>query len=174
MFSFGYILAKLKSKLLNNHEILVNFYRNRGTQIGNKCLICTPIMGVDSWLIHIGDNTVISTDVEFVLHDYSISRVIPGKSNLYGKIVIGNNCFVGARSVLMYGIELADNIIVAAGSVVVNSFSKSNIVIGGNPARIIGSWDSLREKYNNKATYAHSIKEIVKNNPEILVKRKNI
>ena len=89
---------------------------------------------------------VVSTKVDFILHDFSISKVIPGTSNLFGKIVLGNNCFIGARSVVMYGVELADNIIVAAGSVVTKSFAETNIIIGGNPARKIGSWDAAREK----------------------------
>lgn len=144
-----------------------------GAVIGKNCLICTPIIGADSWLINIGDNTVVSTEVEFVLHDYSISRVIPGKSNLYGKITIGNNCFIGARSVIMYGVELADNTIVAAGSVVTNSFLEGNIIIGGNPAKIIGTWDQLKNKHEGHATFARTIHQDVISNPDILVRRKN-
>lgn len=167
-----YLFAKIKSKLFNNHEIIVDYYRKKGVQIGRECLICSDIVSDEPFLISIGDRCVISTDVDFITHDFSISRVIPDKSNLYGKITIGNNCFIGARSVLMYGIELKDNVIVAAGSVVVNSFADSNIVIGGNPARVISTWDDLEEKYKDKATYAAGIKDRVDNNPEILVKRK--
>ena len=124
-----FYFAKLRSIVFHNHEVLVDYYRRKGAHIGRQCLICTPLLGVDSWLISIGNRSVVSTNVEFVLHDYSISRVIPDKSNLFGKIVVGNNCFIGTRSVIMYGVELADNIIVAAGSVVVNSFFESNIII---------------------------------------------
>lgn len=46
----------------------------------------------------------------------------------------------------MYGVSLTNNIIVASGSVVCHSFSKSNIIIGGNPAHIIGTWDGLKSK----------------------------
>ncbi len=168
-----YFFAKTKSKLFNNHEILVDYHRKRGIHIGKDCLICSDMLSDEPFLISIGDRCVISTDVDFVTHDFSISRVIPDKSNLYGNITIGNNCFIGARSVLMYGIELPDNVIVAAGSVVVNSFGEGNVVIGGNPARIIGTWDDLEEKYKDKATYAAGIKDRVDNNPEILVKRKS-
>ena len=170
----GYYFAKLYSFLIRNHEALVEYYRKCGAKIGNQCLICTPIIGGDSWLVSIGDNTVISTDVELVLHDYSISRVIPEKSNLYGRINIGNNCFIGARSIIMYGVDISDNVIVAAGSVVVNSISDKNVIIGGNPARIIGTWEDLKNKHEMHATYAHSIREIVKKDESILIKRKCI
>lgn len=65
---------------------------------------------------------------------------------MFGKIVVGNNCFIGERATLLYGVELADNIIVAAGSVVTKSFSESNIIIGGNPAKKISTWEQFRKK----------------------------
>ena len=64
-----------------------------------------------------------------------------------GPITIGSNCFIGAGTLVLLGVTLADNIIVAAGSVVTKSFQESNIIIGGNPAKKIGSWDAYREKY---------------------------
>lgn len=51
--------------------------------------------------------------------------------------VIGDNVFVGP-GVKMYGdITIADNIAIAAGSVVTKSFLKPNVTIGGMPAKII-------------------------------------
>lgn len=65
---------------------------------------------------------------------------------MFGKISIGKNCFIGANSVILYGVTLADNIIVAAGSVVTKSFHEERIIIGGNPAKKISTWDSFAEK----------------------------
>jgi serine O-acetyltransferase len=51
--------------------------------------------------------------------------------------IIGNNVFVGP-GVKIYGkIEIADNIAIAAGSVVTRSFTTPNVTIGGVPAKII-------------------------------------
>ena len=98
-------------------------------------------------LIWLGNNTTIGGNVEFVTHDNSISKVFPGEaSDLFGRIVIGENCFIGARSVILYGVTLADNVIVAAGSVVTHSFEQNNIVIGGNPAKILTTWEKFGEK----------------------------
>lgn len=164
MKTIGYYWAKLVSKVKKNHEIEVNYYRKRwGVNIGKRCLICTNLCNEDFRLLEIGDDVVISTNVSFVIHDFSISRVIPGKSNLYGKIVIGNNCFIGDSSVIMYGVELGENIIVAAGSVVTKSFNEQGIIIGGNPARKIGNWDTYKLKYEKNATnvgeYINSVLE---------------
>lgn len=69
------------------------------------------------------------------MHDFSVKKVLPDKANLFGKIIVGNNCFIWERATLLYWVELADNIIVAAGSVVTKSFTESCIIIGGNPAK---------------------------------------
>ena len=56
-----------------------------------------------------------------------------------GPIIIGNNCWIGTNAILLPGVELGEHVIVAAGSVVTKSFKESNIVIGGNPAKILKS-----------------------------------
>jgi len=50
--------------------------------------------------------------------------------------VIGHNVTVGAQVVIIGDIEIGDNVVIGAGSVVVKSFP-SNCVIAGNPAKII-------------------------------------
>ena len=122
-------------------------------------------------MIEIKDDVVISTYVRFVTHDFSIKKVVPDKANLFGKIVIGSNCFIGEGAMLMYGIELADNIIVAAGSVVTKSFTESNIIIGGNPAKKISDWKTFKDKNIGKALNTKNCKEIIKEHPDFLIKR---
>lgn len=93
----------------------------------------------------------ISHDVQFITHDNSISRAIPGKWNLFGKIVIGDAYFIGARLTILYGVTLVPKVVVVAGSVVTRSFDESEIVIGGNPAKKITNYSALAEKYENNA-----------------------
>ena len=61
------------------------------------------------------------------------------------KTSIGNNVFIGAKSIIMYGVNIGNNVVVAAGSVVTKDVPDGSIV-GGNPAKIIGSFDELKEK----------------------------
>lgn len=172
MLKLKFYFAKLKSFLKKDIEVMNQYYRSGGVKIGNNCLICTPIHPHrDNCLLEIKDDVVISTDVMFVLHDFSASRVVKGASNMFGKITIGNNSFIGARSVIMYGVELADNTIVAAGSVVTKSFREGNIVIGGNPAKVIGTWDDLKKKVEIYGNNAVDIKVFMEECPEKLVKR---
>lgn len=51
-------------------------------------------------------------------------------------VEIGKKCWIGANSVILPGISIGDNVIIAAGSIVTKSFS-GPCVIGGNPAKII-------------------------------------
>ncbi len=147
----GWYIAKIKCKIKRSEKPMLDFYRRMGMKLGKDCLICSYVLTKEPFLIDIGDNTCVSTGVEFVTHDYSSHLIIENSSNLFGRISIGSNCFIGANSIIMYGVTLANNIVVAAGSVVTKSFDEETIIIGGNPARKIGTWDAYREKYKDKA-----------------------
>ena len=98
--------------------------------------------GVDYSLISVGEHSVISKDVLILTHDYSIFRALNliGKEDIgkriLGPISIGNNCFIGARAILLPGTTIADNVIVGAGSVV-KGIIPEGVVIAGNPAKVI-------------------------------------
>ena len=171
MNNIAYIINQVKFKILRNNELKNNFFRRKGVKIGKGTLIYSNILSGEPYLIEIGSNCVVSVNVTFITHDYAIHSVIPNKANLFGKIVIGNNCFIGERSTILYGCELGDEVIVAAGSVVTKSFKQRRIIIGGNPARIISSWDKFAEKSAPYAVDVGSVKDLIKTNPEILVKR---
>lgn len=51
----------------------------------------------------------------------------------------------------MYGVTLADNVIVGSGSIVTKSVTESNVIIAGNPAKIVGTWEGFSQKVNDKA-----------------------
>lgn len=96
-------------------------------------------------LISIGHKTVISDNVQMLVHDYSITRAAqavgkPFKSptRVNKPIQIGNNVFVGMRTILLPGATINDNVIIGAGSVVTGEIP-SNTICAGNPARVIRS-----------------------------------
>ena len=142
-----------------------------GVKIGSGCLICSNLLTPESYLIEIGDNTTVSTNVSFVTHDNCAKLLFPGKSDFFGKIVIGNNCFIGEKSTILYGVTLTDNIIVGAGSVVTKSFNQERIIIGGNPAKIIGTWDKMIEKSKDKAMRRQDMEAQINGDDSFLVRR---
>lgn len=52
-------------------------------------------------------------------------------------VLIGEHCWIGARSTLLKGTQLADDSIVGAAAVVSGQFAESGVVLAGNPAQIV-------------------------------------
>lgn len=78
--------------------------------------------------INIDSGTYVAFGAIILTHDMS--------RNLSANVYIGKNCFIGAGSIIMPGVEIGDSVIVGSGSVVTKSFG-SNIIIAGNPAKVI-------------------------------------
>lgn len=167
-------LKKMNAKLRGGSH-LIKYLRCTGMMIGNNCRIFSDISTSESYLVNIGNNVTISNDVQFITHDASISKAISDATDIFGRISIGNNCFIGARSIIMYGITLADNTIVAAGSVVTKSITEKGKIIGGNPAKIIGTVENFADKYKTNAVNIAGLSEAEKKtiilNEKRLVKR---
>lgn len=87
--------------------------------------------------VDIGDNCFIAPQVGIytATHPLNAAERISGLE--YGKAIkIGLNCWIGGHATINPGIELGNNVVVASGAVVTKSFG-DNVVIGGNPARIL-------------------------------------
>ena len=119
--------------------------------VGMNCHIYSDLATSESYLIEIGDNVTISNGVQFITHDNSVCKVMPQFTNIFGRIKIGENSFIGAKSIVMMGVNIPANTIVGAGSVVTRSFVEERTIIAGNPARIIGNWDAYESKFSDLA-----------------------
>lgn len=158
MNNYQYFIYIVLSKLLRRgNSYIVSKMREGGVKIGVNTHIFSNIALSEPYLISIGDNCTISTNVSFITHDASVG-VIMGRENysdLCGKIVIGNNCFIGNNSIILYGTTIANNTIIAAGSVVTKSVIESGCIIGGNPAKVIGKVENFIDKYKHNFLALH-------------------
>lgn len=89
--------------------------------------------------IEIGNNSLIGPGViiysqNHVFSETSIPIRLQGYS--YKSVTIGEDCWIGANSIILPGVTLGNNTVVAAGSVVTRSQS-GRVLIGGNPAKVI-------------------------------------
>jgi acetyltransferase-like isoleucine patch superfamily enzyme len=118
-----------------------------GVNIGNNCRIYTKNFGTEPFLVSIGNHCTITAGVVFVTHDGStwLHNDEKGRRYFYAPIEIGNDVFVGINTIIMPGVKIEDRVIIGAGSVVVKSVP-SGVVVAGNPAKIIGSYDELERK----------------------------
>lgn len=90
--------------------------------IGDRCLI-----GAD----------VIITDTDFHPLEPTGRRFSSDWEQIGSRpVLIGDDVFVGARSVILKGVQIGDGSVIGAGSVVVTSVPPG-VVTAGNPARII-------------------------------------
>ena len=134
-----------------------SYLRHLGLHVGNGCQLIPPIkyFGTEPWLIEIGNRVTVTGNVFFVTHDGAhrvIDDAIPGMGrwgNRFGTIKILDNCFIGMNTLLMPGITIGPNSIVAAGSIV-NKDVKPNTVAGGVPAHEICSLDEYTAKYKRE------------------------
>ncbi|MBQ9225384.1 MAG: acyltransferase [Fibrobacter sp.] len=107
--------------------------------IGKNCQICNRFTAVSEGEgIEIGDNVLVGSSVTVLdsdFHEIDPSRRIDGNPKT-GKVVIGDNAWIGDRVMILKGSTIGKNSVVAAGSVVSGEFP-ANVVIGGVPARVI-------------------------------------
>jgi len=119
-------------------EKRVKYLRKLGMKIGERCRIRTMKFSTEPYLIELGDHVAIAAGTEFITHDgatWVFEDDVDG-GGIFGKIVIGNNVFIGINCIILSNTSIGDNCIVGAGSVVRGNFPE-NSVIAGNPAQIV-------------------------------------
>lgn len=131
----------------------IGYARKQGTKVGENCKFVTaPNLGSEPWLIEIGNHVELSGYVTFITHDGStwVFRDEEKYKDVirYGKIIIHDNCFIGMGSYIMPGVEIGENSIVGAGSIVTKSIP-ANSVYAGNPAHKICSLEEFKNKCLN-------------------------
>ena len=104
--------------------------------------------------VYFFDNVRVATNVTFVTHDVShnmlnnLPEALEGKYRFKekkGKIVIGDNVFIGANSLILYDVTIGNNVIVGAGSIITKDLP-DNSVCAGVPCKVIGSFEDFVEK----------------------------
>ena len=87
--------------------------------------------------VRIGKNCMLAPQVAIYTATHPLDPEERNSGLEYGKpVIIGDNCWIGGHATINPGVTLGNNVVVASGAVVTKSFP-DNVVIGGNPARII-------------------------------------
>ncbi len=128
--------------------------RDQGAKVGDNCRFFGGLLfSPEAYLVEIGDNTIISGDVSFITHDGAVYNFNDGQGNIhgyFGRIKIGRNCFIGYRTIFLPDVQIGDNCLVAAGSVVMSSFPDNSVIIG-NPAKWMSDIEFYRlSRMNSK------------------------
>jgi len=130
-----------------NPDTIVEYFRKMGAQIGEGCFIVPTELGTEPYLVKIGNHVAIAAGVSINAHDGAVwvfREEVP-HLQVFGPIVIEDNCIIGLRAIISPNVRIGRNSVVAAGSVVINDVPPNSVVMGV-PARPFGSLEKYRQK----------------------------
>lgn len=123
------------------HDVVQNFYmqllpksfrppvyRLLGARLGRDVMVCGTI--VEPSLVRIGEGTILGEETIVSGH------LVEGGRVFFGRVVIGRNVTVGAKSGIMPDVWIGDDAVLTAASIVMmGTRIPPGEVWGGNPAR---------------------------------------
>lgn len=108
--------------------------------------------------ITIGDNVMVGPRVSFYTAGHPTDAEIRNEALEFGlPITVKDNVWIGGNVVILPGVTIGKNSIVAAGAVVTKDVP-DNVIVGGNPARVIreigeadkAKWERMKDTYYRK------------------------
>lgn len=147
------LIKNLLYKERYNSQTYIDYLRKKGVQIGEHTVFFSPRTNVVDdnrpYLLKIGSRCKITAGVTILAHDYSISVLRPVyhfiTNDSTRQTVIGDNVFLGINSVIMGGVKIGNNVIVATGAIVTKDVP-DNSVVAGVPAKVICTLDDFYKK----------------------------
>lgn len=118
------------------HLICYLWYIRKRNILGNKIGLEMSTELIDAGLLIYHFNNVVNTNASIGKNCHIHGTVVIGNNGTSTACpIIGNNVMIGAGAKIIGPVTIADDIKIAAGAVVVNSFTEPGITIGGVPAR---------------------------------------
>lgn len=122
------------------------YFRANGMHIGKDVWIPNTT-GIDTshcHLISIGDSCGFGDDCLILAHDAQMDEFLDAAR--IGRVILHPSCHIGARTIILAGVEIGPRTIVGAGSVVSKSLP-AETVCAGNPARVICTLEEYLDKH---------------------------
>ena len=151
-------------------ESYIEYLRRKGIVIGEGTYIQDPLhTEIDDTrpsLITIGNDCFFNSFVEILSHDWVTHVFLRSERdfvNSSGRIIIGNNVAFGRHVMVLKGVTIGDNCFIGANSIVTKDIPANSIAVG-NPARVVMTLEEYYQKRlkvceSEAFDYARSIKE---------------
>jgi acetyltransferase-like isoleucine patch superfamily enzyme len=126
---------------------IAEYFRKQGATVGEDCRILVRSLGSEPYLVTIGRHVTIAGDVTLVTHDgaaWVFTDDVPSAQR-FAPIAILDNCFIGARCVILPGVRIGPNSVVGAGAVVTKDVPPGTVA-AGCPARRVCDLEEYRQK----------------------------
>ena len=115
----------------------------KGINIGSNTAIGARNFLSGQGGIDIGSHVIMGPDIRIFSENHNFfnsSQIIKDQGESRKGVEIGDNCWIGANVTILDGVCIGNNSIIAAGSVVNQSF-ENGVLIGGVPAKILKNLD---------------------------------
>lgn len=117
--------------------------------IGNNTSFEQNCQITSAGIVKIGENCCFSARVLITNLDHSYSKIginVLKQEIVVRDVTIGNNCFFGMDSKVFSGVNIGDNVIVGANTIVTHNVP-SNCVVVGCPGKIIKKYNFEKAKW---------------------------
>jgi acetyltransferase-like isoleucine patch superfamily enzyme len=148
-------LEAIRGKIEIGNNVIINRYvfllGNKGfIKIGNGVEInnFTRLDGIGG--IEIGNNVLIGPKVEIISYQHNYINkdiLIKNQSSCLKKIVINDDVWIGANSVIMAGVNIGTGAVIGDGSIVTKDVEPYSVVVG-NPAKKIKERNYSEKGFN--------------------------
>lgn len=131
-------ISKIVYKIGTNSSVYPPFYCDYGYNIiiGEHSFINVNCVILDVNNVMIGNNVLIGPNVTITSATHPINKTQREKGYVYGlPIVINDNVWLGAGSIINPGVTIGKNAIIGSGSIVTTDIPP-NVIAVGNPCRI--------------------------------------
>jgi acetyltransferase-like isoleucine patch superfamily enzyme len=127
--------------------------RSSSIQIGDYCLISPGVKIQAARSIDIGNNCMIGADASISDSDWHglYNRLRPfGRATQ--PVKLHDNVWVGERAIICKGVTIGENSVIGAGAVVTKDV-EANVVVAGNPAKVIKRINPKRRMLKREAMF---------------------
>lgn len=131
-----------------------------GVNIGkNPHFYGSTSWGTEPWLITIGDDVHITGNCKFINHDGGtlIFRDQIPDLEITKPIVVGNNVYIGEETLILPGVHIGNNCVIGARSVVTKNIPDNSVAVGV-PAKVIKTTEDYLKKIKQESLHLGHLK----------------